>query len=273
MSACYSGHTSIVRKLLRKGASVNVKDYDDVTPLMLACSGPYSTIANLLLDHGADPDSRSHDDRTALHIASEKYELRQIMIRMLDKGVNPNSKDDNGDTPLHIAASHNMTTNLGHLIRHGGDINQTNNNGKTPLMEAIVGKSEQTARILLRYSNLDTRSAKGTTALGYALKVKLEDIAIQLIKAGVPIQNWAAVRDYAKKEHMNRVQAFIDTIMNAPGFDNESSSKDRVAMIQCFQRRKEWVRGKTRKHCLKPCTQARPYRNRRTLRCTKFELH
>ena len=267
MSACAAGHTSVVRKLLKKGANVNVKDYDDVTPLMLACSGPYPTIANLLLDHVADPSATSHDDGTALHIASEKYELRHVLRRMLEQGANPNSKDDEGDTPLHVAASNNMTTNAGYLIRYGADVNATNKEGITPLMEAILESNEQAARLLLRVSDLSIRSPKGTTALGYALKTKLQEIAIHLLESGSPVSNWNTIQDYAKQEGMRRVHAFVKHIMESPGFEKESSVKDRVAMIKCFKGKKEWIQ--TRKLCRKPCTKERPHRNRRTLRCTK----
>ena len=53
MEASKNGHESVVILLLKNGAKVNIKNYGGGTALIWAASNGHTRIAELLLDHGA----------------------------------------------------------------------------------------------------------------------------------------------------------------------------------------------------------------------------
>ena len=57
---------------------------------------------------------------------------------LLEGGVNPSLLDSEQMTPLHFAVDRGYLEAVQLLIRYGGNINQINNEGQTPLMIAIT---------------------------------------------------------------------------------------------------------------------------------------
>jgi hypothetical protein len=64
-----------VRELLSRGAGVNVRDNDGVTPLILACDAGHLAAATLLLDAGADLALLDNVGDSALRCAERRVEL------------------------------------------------------------------------------------------------------------------------------------------------------------------------------------------------------
>lgn len=67
-AAIEMGYTDLIALLLEKGANVNQKDGNGVTPLMAAGQngGPYTKMVRLLLDKGANPAIKDGNGMTAL---------------------------------------------------------------------------------------------------------------------------------------------------------------------------------------------------------------
>lgn len=139
-TASKHGRIEILQWLLANGAKA-----DPINPRaesgLMAASQP--EIAELLLAHGASLRREYYSERTPLHQAVEHGRLAVVEV-LLKHGADPNQPDAYGNTAVHEAARPDHRTDtivtlgmLNLLIAHNGDINATNEQGKTPLDLAI----------------------------------------------------------------------------------------------------------------------------------------
>jgi len=84
-SACHTGTLDIVKVLIEKGADIEAKTHDGLTPLMTAVMFKKVTIVQYLLEQGANPNFRGGKEQiTALHRILDKPKeadkINEIMI-------------------------------------------------------------------------------------------------------------------------------------------------------------------------------------------------
>jgi len=121
-NAALSCHDESVRNiaefLISKGVDINVKGYQDRTPLhMVGCT----EICDLLISKGADIKARDKNGRTPLFEAcSSIRSKKQICELLLSKGADVNARDNQGLTPLHQALKNKHKDVAALLKKHGG---------------------------------------------------------------------------------------------------------------------------------------------------------
>ena len=102
--ACWFKHPSKLALLLDGGASMDARNNDGRTPLMLAAAGGATDCLTLLLEkvgHALDLDAQDDNDWTALHMAAEQGH-HQVVSVLVYAGVDPTIGDSDGQTPLDI---------------------------------------------------------------------------------------------------------------------------------------------------------------------------
>lgn len=67
--ACNHGHFNVASILIKSGANVNAKGYEDVTPLHDAALVGQLKMVKLLLSHGADPKAKNAKGKAPLDLA------------------------------------------------------------------------------------------------------------------------------------------------------------------------------------------------------------
>lgn len=102
--AVWNNDEAMVKELLKRGATVDARDDEGYTPLLVAS---YQTrdvkIIKLLIVAGADVKATSSkSQRTAIMLAASNLNLEAVKL-FLDFGVDPCAKDSSGETAIDAA--------------------------------------------------------------------------------------------------------------------------------------------------------------------------
>ena len=114
------GSADIVKILLAAGASTEVLDGDDLTPLVKAVFYHYNDIVKMLINSGANVNGLADHSYSAVHHAAWLGNIEAVQM-LLDSGARDDDRTDDGNTPLALAA-------------HGGSEN-------LPVLELLVHRS------------------------------------------------------------------------------------------------------------------------------------
>jgi ankyrin repeat protein len=155
-AAAKYGYAEAIRKLVAMGASVNMAGDDLFTPLVSAVADDRLEAAKALLDLGARIDTRTRGGTTVLHWAVfadrpqrlERFPLHRgeapwsttqarpdakMVELILSRGAPVNATDDEGNTPLHQAVMTGAPAAVRALVKRGAKKTLRNKEGKTPL--------------------------------------------------------------------------------------------------------------------------------------------
>jgi ankyrin repeat protein len=183
----------LVELLLRRGADVGQRGFNDYAPLHLAAAQGDLAMVELLLRHGADPNqiTRIDDMETPLELAERAGHrevadrLRplttrlnweqaaasgdvRVLRRMRRDGHDIDTKDGYGLTAIMRAAHAGRRDAVEWLIAEGANLDHTSKFHLSALMLAVVGNHDTVARMLVQ-AGADT-SFKGSGAPGFAGK-------------------------------------------------------------------------------------------------------
>ncbi|XP_062815008.1 inactive serine/threonine-protein kinase TEX14 isoform X1 [Anolis carolinensis] len=92
------GNYAKVKKLLKKGISVNAVNSLGQTPLFTASLLGLEKLVDILLDYGSDPNHRCYDGSTPVHAAAFSGD-QSILSKLLDAGGDLRVHDKNGRNP------------------------------------------------------------------------------------------------------------------------------------------------------------------------------
>lgn len=219
VEAVNAGEQEMVSFLIDHGADVNVKSSSGDTPLIYAASASYDQeeIAEILIKAGADVNAKGWLGETALcHACSERLERTAMLIlksgadeglddalykavlsrmdemvkELVSRGANPNLKVD-GDTLLSMASEKGYTDMMRLLISLGANIDEPDEDTRTPLLVAIEASSPIGSSIPMllieRGASPELSASDGTTPLYLASFKGMEDVVEELLKRGADI--------------------------------------------------------------------------------------
>jgi hypothetical protein len=102
-------------------------------------------------------------------VTGNTHEVNDYLETSSEKSIFLGGRNRDGDTTLIMAARERSTSMVRLLLDHGSDVNATNDNGRTALMEASLwGRLETTETLLSRGADRHMRDNRKMTALNLA---------------------------------------------------------------------------------------------------------
>lgn len=143
------GLTSITKRILEGGKSVDSKDDGGQTPLSWAAERGHEAVVKLLVDRpDVTADSKDYTNRTPLSWAAEKGHETVVKLLVDRKDVTADSKDYISRTPLLRAAWSGHEAVVKILLEHDVTADSKDESGWTPLSYAINSGHEAVVRLL-----------------------------------------------------------------------------------------------------------------------------
>jgi len=222
--AASTGHTAVVKLLLKRGANLNAKntldktaiflaaeensidtlreilDHEDAknllnesdlyenTPLHVAAMNGFALIVEALLSNGARIDPRNEDENTPLHLAAKNGKVRTVTALVRKDPSIINDEDEASNTPLHLAATEGHFKCCKALLENGAEVDARNSNMWTPLDCAAAKGHAKVADILLEFdSPIDPTDKTKTTPLHLAAREGYPEVVSLLLSKGADI--------------------------------------------------------------------------------------
>lgn len=216
------GLTEIVSHLLEKKASLDVRDVEGNTSLIKACEHGHSETAIKLLEHGVKIDEMNQKGNTAVMLAV-RFGFDDLALELIERKANINIKNGDGQTALALSVANDrrdLTLKLiekgaeikgSHaihaavqsglidqgevilqLLSKGADIDEkdTNNDGRTALMAAVLYSYTELVSLLLDHgANPNVKDDFGETALLTVCDNGETAIALKLIENGANLND------------------------------------------------------------------------------------
>lgn len=148
--ACWNNQGEVVKALIeRDPASVNKRNDDGESPLLLAVRQSNLMIVELLLAAGAETDCADIHGVMPLHVAAGKGDLF-VGKALLAAGADPGKKTIEGQTPLILAAQNSRNDFTALLVEAGADVNAVDNDQHSALYYASqAGYAEIVEQLLM----------------------------------------------------------------------------------------------------------------------------
>jgi ankyrin repeat protein len=202
MAAVRINSIDSARLLIERGADVHAQDSVGRSPMTIAITyNPHAI--SLLLASGVDineqtrfgtplltaaryqwlyPESTVRWVSGVLYISEHIKEEHNAVRILLEKGADPNRRDSEGRNALMVMSLEKRSENVVELIAEtlinaGCDINAADNDGRTPLIYAVIYQRLAAVKMLLkRDTNINAKDHDGLSALDWAKKSGNEEI-------------------------------------------------------------------------------------------------
>ncbi len=148
--------TELVELLLSKGVEINTKDRFGSTALNIAAHYGNNELVSLLIKRGASIESRASQSLTpflnnaANRIENLRNQLETALV-LIKNGADINAQADNGKTALMFAVKHDNPQLVGMLLKYGANTELPDITGQTALSIAKKKNNPQILKLFAPY--------------------------------------------------------------------------------------------------------------------------
>ncbi|SER65426.1 ankyrin repeat domain-containing protein [Pedobacter rhizosphaerae] len=147
--AARAGNIDVLKALLQKGVSVDKNALISASEGGRRGSAPVE-VFTYLEGLKVDPKAVNKEGRNVLHALVRRPNQNEIITHFLASGVDVNQADNDGNTPfMNAAATNRDTALLALLLPKVKNINQVNGKGLTPLAMAVNSNSSAVVNYLI----------------------------------------------------------------------------------------------------------------------------
>jgi Fem-1 family protein b len=170
--ACLQGHEHVIRMLLKRfkpdleilnnviieGGNLSRQIFSNVSVLWTAVSINNFEIVKLLVEYGANVNHTTKTNSTPLRGAC--YNGNVNMARyLIEKGANIHIAKENNDTNLMVSVCHKHLNMVTYLVNELNiDVNECDNDGHSPLYDAVICGSLELVEFLLKHGARNFRA-------------------------------------------------------------------------------------------------------------------
>ncbi|XP_036847283.1 ankyrin repeat and SOCS box protein 3 [Manis javanica] len=189
--AAREGNIKVLRKLLKKGRSINVADNRGWMPIHEAAYHNSVECLQMLIHADSSENYikiKTFEGFSALHLAASQGHWKIIQI-LLEAGADPNATTLEETTPLFLAVESGHIDVLRLLLRHGANVNGSHSMcGWNALHQGTFQENAEVIKLLLKKgANKECQDDFGITPLFVAAQYgKLESLNI-LISSGANV--------------------------------------------------------------------------------------
>jgi ankyrin repeat protein len=179
-----AGSVSEVRRLVARGADVNVQNDDGWRPLHWAARGGHVEVVAALVELGADVHVQDDGGLTPLHHAADEGHV-EVVAALVELGADVNVPNNGGWRPLHYAAREGLVEVVSTLVELGADVNVQDDDGMRPLHHAAEEGHVEVAIMLVQLgADVQAVAAGGYNPLHLASTAA---VATLLLEAGADL--------------------------------------------------------------------------------------
>ncbi|XP_041117079.1 poly [ADP-ribose] polymerase tankyrase-2-like isoform X4 [Polyodon spathula] len=180
-SSPYPKRKQVCELLLRKGANVNEKTKDFLTPLHMASEKSHNDVVEVLVKHEAKVNALDHLGQTALHRAAHCGHLQTIRL-LLSAGCDPLIVSLQG-----FSASQMGNENVQQVLQEGVLIG--NSDSDRQLLEAAKSGDSEVVKKLCTLQNVNCRDIEGrlSTPLHFAAGYNRVAVVEYLLQHGADV--------------------------------------------------------------------------------------
>ncbi|XP_054732175.1 protein phosphatase 1 regulatory subunit 12A isoform X1 [Anastrepha obliqua] len=148
---CIDNNVEMLQLLLEYGANVDAQDSDKWTPLHAAATCGHLELVRILIDHGANLLAVNTDGNMPYDLCDDENTLDYIEAEMSKRGVTQELIDE-----TRSSTERQMLKDLMEVARTGGDLEEPDNQGATPLHIAAANGYVRVVEFLLEmHVNVD----------------------------------------------------------------------------------------------------------------------
>lgn len=186
--AIINGKEAIAEQLINKMSieQINLPDKNGNTPLMLAAKQDQYYIFDILQKKpGISITDFNQEGGTAITYLMDPAKLDSICMLLGKHGQIDMPITDDNNRLIHYAAEMGVASAVRLLIDSGANINLLNDEGKSPLMLAVINGLTDVVQLLLEKGcNINSKNSDGYTSLHLAVEYQNEDVIKMLLAGG-----------------------------------------------------------------------------------------
>ncbi|XP_069036016.1 ankyrin repeat and SOCS box protein 3 isoform X3 [Lepisosteus oculatus] len=189
--AARQGNVKLLRKLIKKGYSIDISDNRGWSSIHEAAFSNSHKCLNILIqaaDSVSFVNSRTYEGETALHLAARRGHC-VIVGRLLEAGAEANQVTNEETTPLFLAVQNGHTDVVKLLVSRGADVNGSQSlcGWNSLHQSAFQGFSEVMKILLEKDADIEIRDDFGITPLFIAAQYGQHECLKSLADCGANV--------------------------------------------------------------------------------------
>ena len=196
--AVYTGRLDTVKALVKQGADIYHRNFDNMQPIDVASYCGHGDIVQYLSRHNsfaAALNDRNithlhfdgHVDcrcNTAMHLTTDL----QTITTLLENGADVEAENVDGLRPIHCVVRTGLVELVELLIEHGANIDAADVFGNRPLHEAVCHGLDVVQLLVQRGAKLNFQNNDGKTPLHIAFERQTSDVIVFLLNQDIDVE-------------------------------------------------------------------------------------